>query len=100
MGGNIQFANPEFFWLLLILPVALLWYYFKRKEQSPILRISSLRAFRTPSLMSRLRPVTFVLRLLALAAVITAMARPQIEDISTRTKTTKGIDIVMAIDVS
>jgi Ca-activated chloride channel family protein len=41
-----------------------------------------------------------VLRLLALAAVITAMARPQIEDISTRTKTTKGIDIVMAIDVS
>lgn len=100
IGGNIQFANPEFFWLLLILPVALLWYYFKRKEQSPILRISSLRAFRTPSLMSRLRPVTFVLRLLALAAVITAMARPQIEDISTRTKTTKGIDIVMAIDVS
>ena len=28
------------------------------------------------------------------------MARPQTEDISTRTKTTKGIDIVMAIDVS
>ncbi|MGB3149022.1 MAG: VWA domain-containing protein, partial [Maribacter sp.] len=27
-------------------------------------------------------------------------ARPQTEDISTRTKTTKGIDIVMAIDVS
>ena len=29
-----------------------------------------------------------------------ALARPQTEDISTRTKTTKGIDIVMAIDVS
>lgn len=28
------------------------------------------------------------------------MARPQTEDISTKTKTTKGIDIVMAIDVS
>ena len=28
------------------------------------------------------------------------MARPQTEDISTRTKTTKGIDIIMAIDVS
>ena len=35
-----------------------------------------------------------------LASIITALARPQIEDISTRTKTTKGIDIVMAIDVS
>jgi Ca-activated chloride channel family protein len=100
IGENIQFVNPEFFWLLLLLPVALLWYFFKRKEQSPILRMSSLSAFRSPSLLSRLRPITFVLRLLALAAVITAMARPQIEDISTRTKTTKGIDIVMAIDVS
>ena len=40
------------------------------------------------------------MRLLALAAIIVAMARPQTEDISTRTKTTKGIDIVMAIDVS
>jgi len=60
----------------------------------------SLNAFKVPSLLSRLRPVTFLLRLLALAAVIVAMARPQTEDISTRTKTTKGIDIVMAIDVS
>ena len=100
IGENIQFVNPEFFWLLLLLPVALLWYFFKRKDQSPVLRMSSLSAFKTPSLLSRLRPLTFVLRLLALAAVITAMARPQIEDISTRTKTTKGIDIVMAIDVS
>ncbi len=100
IGENIQFVNPEFFWLLLMLPAALLWYFFKRKDQSPVLRMSSLNAFKTPSLLSRLRPLTFVLRLLALAAVITAMARPQIEDISTRTKTTKGIDIVMAIDVS
>jgi Ca-activated chloride channel family protein len=42
----------------------------------------------------------FAMRLLALAAIIVAMARPQTEDISTRTKTTRGIDIVMAIDVS
>ncbi|MCO5724426.1 VWA domain-containing protein [Robiginitalea sp. 2V75] len=100
MGPDIQFANPEFFWLLLLLPVALLWYFFRRKQQLPTLRISSLRAFSTPSLVSRLRPLPFILRLLALAAVITALARPQTENISTRTKTTKGIDIVMAIDVS
>jgi len=37
---------------------------------------------------------------LALAAIITALARPQTEDISSKTKTTSGIDIVMAIDVS
>ena len=100
IGGNIEFANPEFFWLLLLLPVAILWYFLKRNRLAPTLRMPSLSAFKTPSLLSRLRPVTFLLRLLALAAVIVAMARPQTEDISTRTKTTKGIDIVMAIDVS
>ncbi|NNM18769.1 MAG: VWA domain-containing protein, partial [Croceitalea sp.] len=52
------------------------------------------------SILPKLKPILNVFRLLALAAIIVAMARPQIEDISTRTKTTKGIDIVMAIDVS
>ncbi|NNF19628.1 MAG: VWA domain-containing protein, partial [Flavobacteriaceae bacterium] len=47
-----------------------------------------------------LKPVLFAMRLLALAAIITALARPQTQDISSRTKTTSGIDIVMAIDVS
>ncbi|WP_424501064.1 vWA domain-containing protein [Robiginitalea sp.] len=100
IGGDIQFANPEFFWLLLVLPVAVLWYYLKRWKQAPTLRISSLQGFKTPSVLSKIKPLTFLLRLLAISAVIVAMARPQTEDISTRTKTTKGIDIVMAIDVS
>lgn len=100
IGGNIEFANPEVFWLLVLLPAAIIWYFLKRKKQTATLRISSLNAFRSPSMISRLRHVTFLLRILAIAAVITAMARPQTEDISTRTKTTRGIDIVMAIDVS
>ena len=100
MGGDIQFANPEFFWLLLVLPVALLWHYLKRWKQSPTLRISSLQGFKKSSFLSKVRPLTFLFRLLAITAIIVAMARPQTEDISTRTKTTKGIDIVMAIDVS
>lgn len=99
MFENIEFANPRFFWLLLLLPLALLWYYLKHKQTIPFLRISSTRGF-GDSLLPRLKPVLFALRILALAAIIVAMARPQTEDISTRTKTTRGIDIVMAIDVS
>jgi Ca-activated chloride channel family protein len=41
-----------------------------------------------------------VLRLLALSSLIIALARPRKVDISSQTKSTKGIDIVMAIDVS
>jgi Ca-activated chloride channel family protein len=100
MFENIQFANPQFFWLLLGLPVAVLWYYFKRKEQTASLKMPSLKGFPKNDLLTRLKPVMFTLRLLALASVITALARPQIREVSTRTKTTRGIDIVMAIDVS
>lgn len=100
MFENIEFANPEFFWLLLLLPLALLWYFFKRKNEMASLRISSIKGFTVTSWASKSKPILFVIRLLALAAIITALARPQTEDISTRTKTTKGIDIVMAIDVS
>ncbi len=100
MLENIQFANPEFFWLLLLLPMASLWYFFKRKEETAALKISSIKGFATSSILPKLKPLLFFFRLLALTALITALARPQAEDISSRTKTTKGIDIVMAIDVS
>ncbi|GMN06698.1 VWA domain-containing protein [Croceitalea sp. MTPC5] len=100
MFDNIEFANPQFFWLLLLLPAAILWYILTRKGQVASLKISSIKGFKSTSILPKLKPLLFVLRLLALAAIITALARPQTEDISTRTKTTKGIDIVMAIDVS
>ncbi len=100
MLENTSFANPDFFWLFLLLPIAILWYIFKQKEQNASLRIATINAFGYSSFLPKLKHVLFLLRLLALAAIIVAMARPQTEDISTRTKTTKGIDIVIAIDVS
>ncbi|WP_394748281.1 vWA domain-containing protein [Spongiimicrobium salis] len=100
MLEGVEFANPHFFWLLLLLPVALLWYFFMRKQETASLTISNIQGFSKGSILPKLKPLLFVFRLLALAAIITALARPQTENISTRTKTTKGIDIVMAIDVS
>jgi Ca-activated chloride channel family protein len=100
MFENISFANPQFFWLLLLLPVAMLWYFFKSREQNASLKISSIKGFSKASILPKLKPALFIMRLLALAAIVVALARPQTEDISTKTKTTKGIDIVMAIDVS
>ena len=100
MFENIEFANPQLFWLLLLLPLAIVWYVIMRKQQVASLKISSIKGFKTSNILSTLKPLLFILRLLALAAVITALARPQTKEVSTRTKTTKGIDIVMAIDVS
>ena len=100
MFKDIEFANPDLFWLLLLLPLAALWYFFKRKEQTASLKISSIKGFSSDSFLPKIKPFLFVLRLFALAAIIVAMARPQTKDVSTKTKTTEGIDIVMAIDVS
>jgi len=99
--GKITFLNPEFFWLFLLIPLAIIWLVFKRNKQSATLKISSIQGFKaTPSIWARLKPFLSVLRLLALSSLIVAMARPRTVDISNKTKTTKGIDIVMAIDVS
>ena len=101
MFNTIEFLNKELFWLMLLLPVALAWYIWQYKKQTAELRISSIAGFKTSGVLwSRFRHVLFILRLLALALLITAIARPRTVDVSTKTKTTRGIDIVMAIDVS
>ena len=101
MMTNVTFLNPGFFWLFFLLPFAIIWYFWKRNEQSPSLKISSLKGFQVSnSVLPKLKPLLFVLRLLALSALIIAMARPRTVDISSKSKTTRGIDIVMAVDVS
>ncbi len=99
MMKDISFLNPEFFWLLLLLPIVALWQLLKYKKQNASIKISSIDGFKT-NWKSKLKPFLFILRLLALSSLIIAMARPRKVDISSQTKSTKGIDIVMAIDVS
>ncbi len=101
MFEGIEFVNKQFFWLLLLLPIALLWYFLKQNKQTAELKISSIKGFQiTNNLLPKFKHLLFVLRLLALTFIITALARPQTVDVSTKTKTTRGIDIVIAIDVS
>ncbi|BDB56397.1 vWA domain-containing protein [Flavobacterium ammonificans] len=98
---KLSFLNPDFFWLLLLIPAAAAWLYLKRDQQTATLKISSTEGFSgSKSFFVKLYPFLGVFRLLALTALIVAMARPRTVDISNKTKTTKGIDIVMAIDVS
>ena len=97
---NVTFLNPEFFWLFILLPIAIAWFFYNRNKQSATLTMSSLKGFQTKSVLPQLKPFLFVFRILALSSLIVAMARPRTVDVSSKTKTTQGIDIVMAIDVS
>ena len=101
MSSNFEFVNPELFWILLLFPFLFLWFFFKKNQQTAVLKISSLKGFDTSkNWLAKLRPILFVIRLVVLSLIITAIARPRTVDESTRIKTTKGIDIVIAIDVS
>ena len=101
MLEDIYFANPNYLWLLLILPGALAWHFFTWKKQQAVLKMPSLSVFKgVSSIWSKIYPFLFIIRSIAIGLIIIAISRPQTVDISTRTKTNKGIDIVMAIDVS
>ncbi|MBP9793222.1 MAG: VWA domain-containing protein [Flavobacterium sp.] len=99
--NNVTFLNPEFFWLFLLLPVLVVWYFFNHKKEKATVKISSLKGFQTTtSILPRLKPLLFVLRMVALSSLIIALARPRSVDVSNKTNNTNGIDIVIASDVS
>ena len=99
--NDIQFAEKQWFWLFLIMPVLLGWYIYKLKTYEGDVNFSSFTLFKgiKSSLKAKFRHVLFVLRLLCLSLLILAIARPQSRSSWKDTKT-EGIDIVVSLDVS
>ncbi|MDG2151628.1 MAG: VWA domain-containing protein [Polaribacter sp.] len=98
--NNFEFHNTGFLWLLTLIPVIALWHFFMRKKDAAVLTMSSTRGFKSVSFLSKCKPFLYLLRLLGIAAIIIALAKPRNVSVSRKTKSNKGIDIVMAIDVS
>jgi len=98
--NNFEFNNPAFLWLLIVIPFMAIWHFFMRKKDAAILTMPSIKGFKTASILSKLKPILYLLRLFAIATTIIAFARPRNVSVSKKTKSNRGIDIVMAIDVS
>src|ERR1700749_339152 len=98
---GIEFAEPEFFWLLLVIPLMIGYYYWRnRKLQGTFgLSLTSGFALAQKSSMSIWRHYGIVLRSFAVFALVTALARPQ-SALSWQNETTEGIDIMIATDIS
>ena len=98
---NSSFMHPHFLWLLLVIPIALFWHYFIKNQQEVALKMSTTEGLsRQKTLLIKLRPFLYVLKLLALGFIIIALARPRNTQKSSYTDNTSGIDIVIATDVS
>ena len=100
MFDNISFLNLDFFWLFSLFPGLVIWEIYSHKNKQVHLQLSTLNAIKKKTFRVYLRPILFILRLLSLSLLIVALARPQTTETSFKSKTNKGIDIVMAIDVS
>jgi Ca-activated chloride channel family protein len=98
---HIEFANPWFFWLLLVIPLMIWWFLKTRSRRKAAFTVSSLEGLKKipVSWKVRLRPLLLVLRLLAIALLIVALARPQTSNV-TENINSEGIDIVLCLDVS
>lgn len=95
----MTFLYPYIFWLAVIVPLLVAYYIFASRHEAT-LTVSTLGGKRAPrTLRYWLRPLPFVLRMVALVMFIIALARP-VEITHEQETTTDGIDIVLSMDIS
>ena len=97
--SNIEFNNPEFLWLLIIVPLMAYFFYKSRHFRVNTFKMSSTSDFGS-GIKATIYPLFDILKLITIALIIVGLARPQEISNSVRTKTSSGIDIVIAVDIS
>lgn len=99
---DYEFQNPEFLWLLSLIPILIFWYWWQgRKAQAEIIYPEAeFLAHQKANRWAFLHRLPAALRILSIAFLIVAIARPRSAEENTRSRNTEGIDIVMAVDVS
>ncbi len=100
-GPNVTFASPGFLYALLLIPLLVTWYIRRHKDDTSDIRYSTLLPFRSvkPGIRERLQHLPFALRMLGIALLIVALARPQ-TTASGQDVYAEGIDIAMLLDIS
>lgn len=99
--SSIEFASPHFLFILIVIPLLVLWYIFRNNKQQAYIRFSDTGFFdKLPrTWKSYLRHIVFALQMVALGLFIIALARPQSSS-KNQTVNIEGIDIVLAMDIS
>jgi Ca-activated chloride channel family protein len=96
---HMSFAYSWIFPFFGVLPLMVWWYVKQYNRMQATIKVSSTNAFQVSSAKLFFRHFPFALRLLAIAALIIALARPQIRNDQEHLQG-EGIDIVLCMDVS
>ena len=99
MLKGITFASPNYFYLLLLIPILVAWYFFRQKMNNADIRVSSTTGFEgvRKGIRLYLYHGLYVMRILAIIFLILALTRPQSSN-SRHDVSVEGIDIVLAMD--
>lgn len=98
---SLIFADQFWFWLLLLIPIAILLFVLLGRKKTIKLQLANIsKSAYSGNWILRFKPILFVLRLLAIGVIIVGLARPQTSDVNTRKKGLDGIDIMLALDIS
>ena len=97
----MEFANKEYFALLLLIVPYILWYFLYRKHSEPTMRMSDTNVYRMAPKSWRIRIIhmPMFLRCVAFVLLVCILARPQTHN-SWDNKQVEGIDIMLVMDVS
>ncbi len=97
----MQFANPEYLWLMLIVLPCIAWYVYTIHNRHPSLSISTTTPYTKLGrpFKQYLLYAMFGIKMLLLCVLIVILARPQTDAHWSSTKTS-GTDIVIALDIS
>lgn len=95
------FKNPEFFWLLLLVPLLIGLYFWKMRHRHPVLQIPSMKALKLPTVswLPYLRHLVFSLQLIAFVFFVIALARPRLMEQEEKVNA-EVVDIVISLDIS
>ncbi len=97
---NIEFANPEAFWLLALVPLLTAWHVYSSTRKNTFVSHSNIALLKHhTSLKYIAKHFLFALEMLSVALISTALARPQSSS-ENREVVTEGIDIVISLDIS
>ncbi len=101
MFKEVTFAYPWILYFLILIPFMIYWYFKKGKKEQPSIVYSSLKIVNgiPKNWKEKFRHLPLILRVLSIAALIIALARPQTFS-SGQNVYTEGIDIVMDLDIS
>ena len=98
----MRFANPEYLYLLLLLPVMICLFIYSNYR-----RKKNIKSYGDPQLLNKLIPSTATLRnrisfwftFFAFVLIVVVLARPQF-GAKKESVTTRGIEVVVALDIS